>query len=138
MTSEINYFGSRTEFSTGAVRDMSATKGRMDLLPWQAIIELSKHCQRGAIHYEERNVDKGIPLSSLMDSAFRHMGKYMEGANDEPHLVAALWNLAWAVQFEAKMPEMQDIPNRMKLIAGESAVMTGAGVSFVPEPGWLK
>jgi hypothetical protein len=47
-----------------------------------------------------------------MDSAFRHMAKYMEGENDEPHLVAALWNLAWAVQFEAVMPEMQDIPAR--------------------------
>lgn len=26
--------GSRTEFPSGAVRDMSAGKGRMDLLPW--------------------------------------------------------------------------------------------------------
>lgn len=104
--------GNRTKFETGAVRDMHEGKGRMDLLPWSAIIELSKHCERGSIKYGERNIDKGIPIHSLMDSAFRHMGKYMEGMNDENHLLAAFWNLAWAVQFEVTMPEMQDIPVR--------------------------
>lgn len=105
--------GERTEFKTGAVRDMHEGKGRMDLLPWAAIMELSKHCERGAIKYGERNIDKGIPQHSLMDSAFRHMAKHMEGQNDEPHLVAALWNLAWAVQFEVTKPELQDIPARI-------------------------
>lgn len=110
--SQIKDSGNRTEFVTGAVRDIHEGKGRMDLLPWRAIIELSKHCERGAIKYDERNIDKGVPVHSLMDSAFRHMAKYMEGENDEPHLVAALWNLAWAVQFEVVKPEMQDIPMR--------------------------
>ena len=104
--------GNRREFSTGAVRDIQTGKGRMDLLPWQAIIELSKHCEDGAVKYGERNIDRGLPMHSLMDSAFRHMAKYMEGETDEPHLRAALWNIAWAVQFEATKPEMQDIPNR--------------------------
>ena len=30
--------GDRTEFETGAKRDMHAGKGRMDLLPWYGII----------------------------------------------------------------------------------------------------
>ena len=34
--------GQRTEFSTGAVRDMHEGKGRMDLLPLTAIIVNSK------------------------------------------------------------------------------------------------
>ena len=106
--------GHRKTFETGAMRDMSENKGRMDLLPWQAIMELSKHCEQGAIKYNERNVDKGIPISSLMDSAFRHMAKYMEGMTDENHLIAAMWNLAWAVQFDTTKPDMQNIPNRMK------------------------
>ena len=50
-------------FSTGAVRDADDGKGRMDLLPWAAILEVSKHCQRGAAHYGEHNIDKGIPTS---------------------------------------------------------------------------
>ena len=40
--------GERTKFDTGAVRDMHAGKGRMDLLPLSALIELSKHCEEGA------------------------------------------------------------------------------------------
>jgi len=104
--------GNRTQFDTGAVRDLHSGKGRMDLLPWCAIIELSKHCERGAIKYGERNIDKGVPTHSLLDSGLRHLAKYMEGATDEPHLVAALWNIAWAVQFELTMPEMQDIKSR--------------------------
>ena len=31
--------GERTEFESGAVRDMHTGKGRMDLLPWAAIME---------------------------------------------------------------------------------------------------
>jgi hypothetical protein len=104
--------GNRTEFPTGAVRDMHEGKGRMDLLPWAAIIEVSKHCERGAVKYGERNIDKGVPAHSLLDSALRHLAKYMEGAKDEPHLVSAAWNILWAVQFEQTKPEMQDIPAR--------------------------
>lgn len=54
--------GDRTEFETGAKRDMHAGKGRMDLLPWYGIMEVSKHCEEGALKYGEHNVDKGIPL----------------------------------------------------------------------------
>lgn len=41
--------GERTTFSTGAQRDMHSGKGRMDLLPWAAIIEVGKHCEAGAL-----------------------------------------------------------------------------------------
>ena len=74
--------GDRTEFETGAKRDMHAGKGRMDLLPWYGIMEVSKHCEEGALKYGEHNVDKGIPLHSLLDSASRHLAKYMVGMDD--------------------------------------------------------
>lgn len=54
--------GDRTEFETGAKRDMHAGKGRMDLLPWYGIMEVSKHCEEGALKYGEHNVDKGFYL----------------------------------------------------------------------------
>ena len=104
----------RTEFPTGAVRDMHGGKGRFDLLPWEAIWEVAKHCQRGAEKYGERNCEKGIPIHSLCDSAMRHLAKYMMGLADEPHLVAAAWNVLFAIWMEIKRPEMQDIPSRME------------------------
>lgn len=106
--------GDRTAFDTGAVRDMHEGKGRLDLLPCSAILELAKHCENGAIKYGERNVDKGIPQHSFVDSGLRHLFRYLKGDKDEPHLVAALWNIAWAVNQEVEKPEMQDIPSRME------------------------
>ena len=81
----------------------------MDLLPWAAIIEVSKHCENGAKKYGEHNVDRGIPLNSFVDSAFRHLAKYTDGWEDEPHLIAAAWNLLWAIQTEIKHPELKNI-----------------------------
>ena len=102
--------GERTVFPTGSVRDMHEGKGRMDLLPWAAIMEVSKHCEAGAVKYGEHNVDKGIPTHSLLDSAIRHAAKYLDGWTDEPHLVAAAWNLLWAIEMEIKHPECVDTP----------------------------
>lgn len=109
-THRIKDSGERREFSTGAVRDMSEGKGRMDLLPWAAILEVSKHCENGCQKYGEHNVDKGIPTHSLCDSAGRHLAKYLDGWEDELHLLAAAWNLLWAIQMELKKPDMVDTP----------------------------
>jgi hypothetical protein len=89
LKSMIKDSGERTTFSTGAQRDMHGGKGRMDLLPWAAIIEVSKHCEAGALKYGEHNVDRGIPTSSLLDSGMRHAAKYLAGQEDEDHLLAA-------------------------------------------------
>jgi hypothetical protein len=109
-TSTIKDSGDRTLFASGAVRDLSEGKGRMDLIPWSAVIEVSKHCENGAKKYGEHNVDKGIPVHSFIDSAFRHLAKHTEGWDDEPHLIAAAWNILWAIQTGIKHPELNDIP----------------------------
>ena len=110
VTVRIKDSGERTEFSTGAVRDMHTGKGRMDLLPWHAIMEVSKHCENGAIKYGEHNVNRGLPVHSFMDSGMRHAAKYIAGYSDEPHLLAACWNLLWALEMTITHPELNDIP----------------------------
>lgn len=98
-------------FETGAIRDGAEGRGRMDLLPWNAIIELSKHCERGAKHYGENNVRKGIPFHSLADSGARHLAKWIAGITDEPtHLVAACWNLMWLLEQTITKPGLNDMP----------------------------
>ena len=101
--------GERTEFASGAVRDMHEGKGRCDLLPLTAIIELSKHCEEGALKYGEHNIDKGIPQHSLVDSGMRHLIKYMRGDQDENHLRAACWNLMFALNQSIEKPELNDL-----------------------------
>ena len=109
---QIKDSGNRREFNTGAVRDMAEGKGRMDLLPWSAIIEISKHCENGAKKYGEHNVDKGIPTSSLCDSACKHLAKYLSRQTDEDHLLASAWNLLWALEMRNKHPELVNTPWR--------------------------
>jgi len=84
--------GARREFDTGAVRDVAAGKGRMDLLPMRALKEVSKLYEEGCIKYGDRNWEKGISTHCYVDSMLRHMANFMAGMDDEPHLVQACWN----------------------------------------------
>jgi hypothetical protein len=107
---EIKDSGERRVFESGAVRDCAEGKGRMDLLPWNAVLEVSKHCERGAAKYGEHNVDLGLPLHSFVDSGFRHLAKFAAGYVDEAHLTAAVWNLLWALEFSITRPDLVDVP----------------------------
>lgn len=106
--------GNRRSFDSGAVRDISAGKGRCDLLPMCVLLRLSRHYEAGAQKYAERNWERGIPTHSFADSALRHLFKYMDGWDDEDHLIAAIWNLCGLAWTEEKLPHMQDIPARLE------------------------
>lgn len=121
-----------TSYQTGAVRDTGG-KGRMDLLPMCALIRISRHMEdaiapdpkTGVPHYPERNWEKGLPIHSMIDSALRHLAKYVDGQIDEDHLCAAATNLLMAMWMEEKHPEMQDIPTRQGLTAPSEIVIKG-------------
>lgn len=101
--------GERTVYENGFQRDMHDGKGRMDLLPWNAIMELSKHCEEGAKKYGEHNIDLGCAWHSLADSGSRHLAKWIAGIQDEPHLLAACWNLMWLLEETITHPELNDM-----------------------------
>ena len=109
---EIKDSGERTVFGSGAVRDMHEGKGDMASLPNSAILRLSKHYESGAKKYGRWNYTKGIPVSSFLDSALRHIFKYLDGWDDEDHMSAAAFNILGAMEMEAKHKELIDIPNR--------------------------
>ena len=66
--------------------------------------------------YGRRADPQGLPMHSMLDSAMRHLAKYMDGWTDEDHLCAAATNLLMAMWTEEKKPEMMDIPTRFKTI----------------------
>lgn len=106
------------DFETGAKRGRNeVAKGRYDLVPWEAVHQLAIHCAEGAMTYGERNCEKGIPVSSLLDSAMRHLAQYAKGDDDEPHLRAALWNISYIFYMEANKPEMCNLPTRKEYAA---------------------
>lgn len=91
-------------------------KERIGHFPFQTMIDISVHFEKGAKKYNPRNWESGMPLSCYFNSAFRHIVKYSGGLKDEPHLIAAIWNVMCLQQtkiwIENKyLPEkLNDIP----------------------------
>lgn len=90
---EMKDSGERREFKTGAVRDTTTGKGRFDLISPIALKRLAVVLERGAKKYSDRNWEAGIPLSSFIDSAERHLNDFKEGKRDEDHMGQCLWNI---------------------------------------------
>lgn len=81
----------------------------------EAFMELSLHYRDGAAKYGEHNFRKGIPCHCYIDSAIRHLLKWHDGWEDEPHDRAVLWNLfglAWTL---TNKPELNDLPYTQEL-----------------------
>jgi hypothetical protein len=85
--------GEREVFQTGAQREKKRGLGAFTLIPWKIIWDLSKYFEAGAEQKGARNWEKGIPVSSYLNSTLRHLARYMAGERDENHLMAAVWNL---------------------------------------------
>ena len=94
-------------------------------------VEVSKHCEEGAEKYGEHNVDKGIPLHSLCDSAARHLAKFIAGEIDEDHLRAACWNLLWALNQRKTHPELDDLYSHKEI---RNAIEEVTSERDVPRP----
>lgn len=101
------------EYETGAVRQTGG-KGRCDLLPHSALLRVARHMENSLECHEEHNWEKGLPMHCFLDSAMRHIFKYMDGRSDEDHLAAAATNLLMALWTEEHLPQQQDIPSRLK------------------------
>lgn len=88
------------KFSSGAERNDAASKGRFDLIPSCVLEALAKRLELGANEHGEYNFMLGIPNNSLYDSAMRHLCQAKAGMHDEPHLAAALTNVAFLIYNE--------------------------------------
>jgi hypothetical protein len=84
--------GKEKEFKTGSKRDDPTGKPRMELLPMDLLMRLSKWYGLGAEKYGDNNWRKGQPKKHVMGSLLRHLTKYQMGMTDEDHLSAVIWN----------------------------------------------
>lgn len=105
MYDSVKDSGERREFSTGSRRDRAFGKGRYDLLPAKAMRRLAKHYENGALKYDDRNWEKGQPLSVFLDSALRHIFAVLEGKRDEDHAAAAAWNMMGFIEIAERIVE---------------------------------
>lgn len=110
--------GERTVLETGAMRELvPASKGRYDLISPIAVKRLAVLLAKGAEKYEARNWERGHNLSSYVDSALRHLFRFLEGDESEDHAAAAMWNLHCLIHVQEMirrglLPEtLDDLPS---------------------------
>lgn len=114
---KINDSGKRQSFVSGAVRDSDSGKPRIDLISPFAMERLGHWMRKGAEKYEERNWEKGMPVSRCIASLYRHLVAYHKGCNEEDHLAAVMFNAMAIIHYEEMIsrgnmdPRFDDMPD---------------------------
>jgi len=112
--------GERQKFVTGAVRDTSANKPRIDLISPYAQERIGEWLRLGAEKYDERNWEKGIPFSRCIASLERHIQLYKKGMVNEDHLAAIAVNAQFIMHYEEMIKrgllssDLDDLPKYEK------------------------
>lgn len=119
--SDLKDSGLRHQFSTGAVRDGQPDRGCFNLFPWAAAQYVARQLEKGKIKYTKfdengvmtvdgaRNWERGIPLSSFVESGMRHKVKINMGFDDEDHWAADAWNSLCGLETKIRI-EMGILP----------------------------
>jgi hypothetical protein len=92
--------GSRNTFETGAVRDDGEKKPRPDLVSPFSLMRLGEWLRKGAEKYDERNWEKGMPISRCLEAIDRHFLKYQMRQTDEDHMAAVMCNAMFIMHYE--------------------------------------
>lgn len=148
---EVKDSGKRQQFPTGSVRDIQVGKGRYDLISPIVLSRLAKHYENGSAKYGDRNWEKGQPLGRYVDSAFRHLNKFLEGHRDEDHPAAVIWNVGALIHTEemirrgalpSNLNDLPDYVEKPKVGTNEGPVKVpsapaGPGEIVESGPGWF-
>ena len=108
---EIKQYYSNT---TARALRYNESKLRYDLIPAIAQREYAKVWTQGAIKYEPRNWEKGMPYSEVIASAMRHLeairlGEEIDTETGLLHAAHLMCNAAMLTEFYFTHPECNDI-----------------------------
>lgn len=103
-------------FTTGAKRDAN-DKPRPDLISPFALERLGEWLRLGAEKYDERNWEKGLPISRTVASLVRHLVKFQQGDTSEDHIAAVMCNAMFILHEQEMIKrgvhprELDDMPD---------------------------
>jgi len=88
-------------------------KNRVDLIPILPLLEVGRVFTRGAVKYDDRNWEKGMPWSKLVGAALRHIYQFWGGERIDPemgthHLANAITCLFFLLEYDRTHPECDD------------------------------
>ncbi len=112
----------KTTFASGAQKDQTG-KPRFDLIPPEAMQALADTYALGAVKYNDRNWEKGIPFSAALGALKRHLNAFEMGDmintadGDIEHIAHVMW---WAVALTTFVKrgrlDLNDLPHYNELI----------------------
>ena len=98
----------------------------------EGITRVSFWLAEGAKKYSERNWEAGIPVSRVVESADRHLVKWMDEEDDEDHFAAFLCNIMFIYHYKCLIEDgymdecIDDYPYTDKLVKRVKAPMKTA------------
>lgn len=98
--------GKRKDFASGMRRDTEENKPDFTLVDYSMLERWAEHMTKGAKKYGRRNwqlANSEEELERFKSSAFRHLFQWLEGAFDEDHAAAVIFNLAAAEHVKSKL-----------------------------------
>lgn len=106
-------------YAVGATTELECLRNLLTLckklFPTFSILRLDSSSIQN--HYDitisgDRNWERGMPFSRYIDSAKRHLDKFVMGMEDEDHLAAAAWNI-FAIMHHQELgqDELDDMPH---------------------------
>ncbi len=115
--------GQRQQFESGMQRDVTTDKVRYDLCFDGPMFErLAVHLTKGAVKYDARNWMKAASHEEMMrfrESAVRHFVQWLQGAVDEDHAAAVMFNINGYEYVKEKMAALFSRPGRIIAVDGD-------------------
>ena len=92
---------------------LDSGKPRMDLLPYDALVDLAEIYRVGAEKYGENNWRKGFKWSRIFAAVQRHLAAFWEGQDIDgdsglPHLSHAAFGILTLINFQTTHPDKDD------------------------------
>lgn len=97
---------------TQAKRDNKG-KPKLSMLPKEPLVQITRVLEFGESKYDRNNWRKGLPYTSVIDSALRHLHSFLEGEDTDhesgiSHIAHAATNMVFLLQYLKDHPEMDD------------------------------
>jgi len=94
-------------------KKFDAAKAPIDLIPYEALVEIAMVLKAGEEKYGTANWAQGIEMRRLLSAAQRHIGQFNSGEDcDEEtqtlHLANAACNLMFAIWMMKNRPDMDN------------------------------
>lgn len=95
--------GKKDTYWSGAQRDSQEGKLRYLLIPPAALERMAALYTRGAAHYGDRNWERGLPYSRILESVFRHFMAVWQGDTSEDHKAAVAWGMFALMHYDREI-----------------------------------